>query len=63
MDIERRNMLLQATVLVLGVIGPFLFPAYIQQISLLWIMLAARRTAGNTVTEAGRRRSNAHPPA
>ena len=31
--------MLQATVLVLGVIGPFLFPAYIQQIALLWIMV------------------------
>lgn len=39
MELNRLNGLLQATILVLGVIGPFLFPAYIQQISLLWIMV------------------------
>ncbi len=39
MDAERRNMIAQGLLLAFGLIGPFLFPAYIQQITLLWIMV------------------------
>jgi branched-chain amino acid transport system permease protein len=39
MNAERRNMISQGLLLAFGLIGPFLFPAYIQQITLLWIMV------------------------
>lgn len=36
---NRNENLLQLAVLIFGVVAPFLFPAYTQQISLLWIMI------------------------
>jgi len=39
MDAERRNKILQGLVLLFGLVSPFVFPAYIQQITLLWIMV------------------------
>lgn len=39
MTISQREKALQAAVLAFGIAAPFLFPAYLQQIALLWIMV------------------------
>lgn len=35
----QNERLLKITILILGLVGPFVFPAYIQQFALLWIMI------------------------